>query len=475
MFQLHGMLQRTYIHWIAIIIFGGSTISVGQSTKAQISKISDSVVDSSALTIQGAFGQAINGKSFQQEAIVTHHGLQYVAYYNGARKVCLARRELPDGPWHIIVINDYDFKSNDAHNTISMGICPNDATIHLAFDHHGDTLHYIRSIQGAAGASGDSPWTADLFGPVHSDMEQGKSIKITYPRFWQTPTGGLQFCYRRGGSGHGDRMMVDYDPVTELWHHTRQIDSGSGFFQDNLGTSRSRCSYPNGYSYGPSDDLHTTWVWREDSQGANHDLMYARSSDGGITWMNNAGAMLSEPPHVNSKGIQVFAIGRAYGLMNTHGQVVDAEGRVHVVMWHCSATSLRMAGSKPGEHRWGPPEARRYHHYWRSVDGEWTHEELPGVAGSRPKIVADEASNLYLMAGTSNQYAEGSDLIIMTATKDKNWTDWRLIHQERGPFVNEMITDPTLWKQQGVLSVMVQESPRVPHASTPLRILDFAL
>ena len=34
----------------------------------KVTKTGDSVVDAEALTIQGGFGQAINGKAFQQEA-----------------------------------------------------------------------------------------------------------------------------------------------------------------------------------------------------------------------------------------------------------------------------------------------------------------------------------------------------------------------------------------------------------------------
>ncbi|MHC4626954.1 MAG: BNR repeat-containing protein, partial [Planctomycetota bacterium] len=317
-------------------------------------KIGDSLIDARALTIQGGFGQCINGLSFQQDAIVTHGEHQYVVYYDGKRRVCLARRELPRGRWRIMRFADYDFKSNDAHNTISMGICPKDGTIHLAFDHHGHSLHYRVSRKDGAHNPTDAAWDTSLFGPVISQLEAGKPIKITYPRFWQTPDGGLQFCYRRGGSGNGDRMLVDYDAESGLWVNTRQIDSGRGLFQDSMGDSRSRCSYPNGYNYGPDGKLHATWVWRESSQGSNHDLMYAYSRDRGRTWLNNKGEPLGGPPGLNSPGITVVPIDRLHGLMNTHGHAVDSKGRVHVVMWHCTDQSLRAASSRPGEQRWGP-------------------------------------------------------------------------------------------------------------------------
>ena len=470
--KLFGMLP-------AMIIIGTSAVWAGLT----VTRIGDSLVDSNALTIQGGFGQCINGLSFQQDAIVSHGGYQYVAYYDGNRRVCLARRKLPAGDWKIIRFADYDFKSNDAHNTISMGICPKDGTIHLSFDHHGHPLHYRVSRKGAASDPEGITWGANLFGPVKSELEKGKAISITYPRFWQRPGGNLQFCYRQGGSGNGDRMLVDYDGETGKWGNTQQIDSRKGLFKDGLGERLSRCSYPNGYDYGPGGKLHMTWVWRESSQGSNHDLMYAYSEDGGNTWLNNAWKTLPEPAGVNSPGIKVAEIGRAYGLMNTHGQAVDSRGRIHVVMWHCTNESLQAAGSKPGEHRWGPPEARRYYHYFRGREGRWHWRELPWVAGNRPKIFIDKHDNAYLIYGSRRQSAKLSDghlhaagdLVIAGATVASNWEDWKIIHHEKGPFVNEMLGDFYRWKKEGVLSVMVQESPERPHDATPLRILDFKL
>jgi len=449
----------------------------------EVVMIGDSLIDAEALTIQGGFGQCINGLSFQQDLVVTHSEHQYVAYYDGNRRVCLARRELPKGRWRIIRFADYDFKSNDAHNTISMGICPKDGTIHLAFDHHGHRLHYRVSRKGAADNPKYATWDASVFGPVTSELETGKPIKITYPRFWQTPDGGLQFCYRQGGSGNGDRMLVDYDGETGAWVKTRQIDSGKGLFKDSMGDSRSRCSYPNGYNYGPRGKLHATWVWRESSQGSNHDLMYACSADRGRTWLNNKGELLGEPAGVNSPGITVVEISRLLGLMNTHGQAVDLQGRVHVVMWHCTDQTLRAASSKPGEHRWGPPDARRYHHYWRAGDGKWHHRELPPVAGNRPKIFMDKSDNAYIIFGMRRQPAKladghlhrAGDLAIAAATAASKWEDWKVIHVEKGPFVNEMLGDNYRWAKDGVLSIMVQQSPEKTHQPTPLRILDFSL
>lgn len=464
-----------YFVLLVLLFVGFSTIS---RADFKVTKIGDSLIDAEALTIKGNFGQAINGLSFQQDAMVTHKDHQYVTYYDGGRHVCLARRKLPTGDWQIIRFDDYDFQSNDSHNIISMGICPKDGTIHLAFDHHVHPLHYRFSRKGVANDPEGVRWEASLFGPVLSELEKGKPIKITYPRFLQTPDGGLQFCYRRGGSGNGDRMLVDWDYETVTWKNTRQIDSRAGLFEDERGASTTRCSYPNGYNYGPNGNLHTTWVWRESSQGSNHDLIYCYSEDLGRTWLNNRGEAIDGPPSVVTPGIKVVEIRRALGLLNTHGQAVDSQGRIHAVVSHCTEKTLKEAGSKPGEFRWGPPEARRYHHYWRDAEGCWHHVELPIIAGNRPKLYIDEFDNAYMIfcdAWRNHLFCSKGSLVIAAATAASNWKDWKVIHDEPGPFLNEMLGDLYRWKSEKVLSIMVQESPEEPHQSTPLRIVDFKL
>ena len=258
-------------------------------------------------------------------------------------------------------------------------------------------------------------------------------------------------------------MMVDYDPESGTWHNTRQIDSGKGTYGD----SDSRCSYPNGYNYDPRGWLHVTWVWREGPQTANHDLMYAFSKDNGVSWFNNAGVKLEEPPNVNSPDIAVETIPETYGLMNTQGQYVDTLGRIHVVMWHCSNESLGSVGVNPGESRWGPEDARHYHHYWRDHNAIWHHTEMEFPAGGRPKIFLDKDNNAYII------YNYKGDLVIASAMANSSWREWQIIHTEPGPFVNEMLGDYYLWKSENILSVVVQTMPEKDHAPTPLRVIDF--
>ena len=62
-----------------------------------VTRIGMSTVDTEALTIDGEYGQAINGKSLRQDAILSHLVWQYLAYYDAQRRISLARWNLPDG------------------------------------------------------------------------------------------------------------------------------------------------------------------------------------------------------------------------------------------------------------------------------------------------------------------------------------------------------------------------------------------
>lgn len=88
----------------------------------------------------------LNGNAFQQDAITSFGGWQYVAFYSLLSPdapteplyIHLARRRLPDGPWQTLVFDDYPQTVDDGHNTVQLGICRGDGTIHLSYDHHCD-------------------------------------------------------------------------------------------------------------------------------------------------------------------------------------------------------------------------------------------------------------------------------------------------------------------------------------------------
>lgn len=88
----------------------------------------------------------LNGNAFQQDAITSFAGWQYAAFYSYLSPdapteplyVHLARRKLPLGGWQVLIFDDYKQVVDDGHNTVQVGVCPGDGTIHLSYDHHCD-------------------------------------------------------------------------------------------------------------------------------------------------------------------------------------------------------------------------------------------------------------------------------------------------------------------------------------------------
>lgn len=94
----------------------------------------------------------LNACSFQQDALTTYAGWQYAAFYTAKpsptaatadtpRLVNLSRRRVDTavaGEWETLTFEDYEQKTDDGHNTISIGISHGDGMIHLSYDHHCD-------------------------------------------------------------------------------------------------------------------------------------------------------------------------------------------------------------------------------------------------------------------------------------------------------------------------------------------------
>ena len=88
----------------------------------------------------------LNGNAFQQDAVTSFNGWQYAAFYSFRSPdvddeplfIHLSRRKLPSGPWETLVFEDYPQTVDDGHNTVQIGICRGDGTIHLSYDHHCD-------------------------------------------------------------------------------------------------------------------------------------------------------------------------------------------------------------------------------------------------------------------------------------------------------------------------------------------------
>ncbi|MBA4147800.1 MAG: BNR-4 repeat-containing protein [Verrucomicrobia bacterium] len=434
----------------------------------KLKKTGESVVDAEALHFTGGtWGNCVNGQSFQQNAVETFNGFQYATYYDAARRLCVARRSLKSSEWEVIRFNDYHFKGNNTHNVSVIGISPRNGAIHLSFDHHGHPLHYRVSRPGVASRPKQFAWTADLFGEITSELEpEKKLLRVTYPRFLRTPKGDLQFGCRIGGSGNGDKCLADYDSKSGQW-------SGFGGYAGGKGTygaaSISRNAYLNGLTYDRKGRLHVTWCWRETGNPmTNHDLYYAWSKDLGKTWLNNAGQTIGERGKelvtLDSTGARAVEIPMNRGLMNAMTQATDSRNRIHILTFH-------LPDNIPEQTDWNSTRPKtHYFHYWRDDKGVWQRNEM-NFTGSRPQLWFDKNDNAYIVF-VGDRYNPSPNLSIAAASAKSKWNDWKVIHEQRGPFTGQPQVDR--YAGPNVFSIYIQEEPKNTEVGfSPLKVIDF--
>ncbi|KAI0975313.1 hypothetical protein F4678DRAFT_322812 [Xylaria arbuscula] len=431
---------------------------------------------------------ALNGYAFQQDALRTFNGWQYACFYSaldGAPEplyVHLSRRKLPHGPWETVVFEDYAQTVDDGHNTVQLGICPGDGTIHLSYDHHCDVLRYRSSKLGAATSPEEVNWNPALFTPTLPSLpglESSAKVTdllsyITYPRF-VTAGQNLLFTFRTGKAGLGDDHLCVYSatpspnttPTTE--NETKEVSKGTyRFLGTHLKGIRNN-PYIHGLDASPDGQrLYTTWVYREfvhypgwddpadtkhkqqagpNSAANNRDICYAWSSDGGTRWHNGSGdpvciADLGRGESIlpTTPGIVALAIPNGSGLINQEAQAVDAEGGVHV---------LNRDNLDGGAQRWK-------HYYLSSHGGTWTQRALPYVegvySGKRGQIAVSRDGDLYFVL----PHHVDPVLTILRASKTSQYGEYEIVWQGEGFPPTEPLVDKARLGHDNVLSVFTR-------------------
>ncbi|KAI1419375.1 hypothetical protein F5Y12DRAFT_789130 [Xylaria sp. FL1777] len=443
---------------------------------------------------------ALNGYAFQQDALRTFNGWQYACFYSSLADspeplyVHLSRRKLPDGPWETVVFEDYAQTVDDGHNTVQLGICAGDGTIHLSYDHHCDALRYRHSQAGAATFPDETSWDAALFtrtltalpglADADADVPGDLLANITYPRF--VPLGAdLLFTFRTGKAGLGDDHLCVYTAAHTTTTTTTITGTGTttgagtgetsaeegGYRYRFLGTPL-KGVWNNPYIHGldaSGSRLHATWVYREfvhydgwddprdtqhkqqagpNSAANNRDICHAWSSDGGTRWHSSSGSEedvviadlgRGESIEPTSPGIVAFAIPKGSGLTNQEAQAVDGAGGVHVLN----------RDNLDGGMRWK-------HYYLSSSHGTWTQRALPYVegvyGGKRGQVAVGRDGDLYFVL----PHHADPVLTILRASETSRYADYELVWRGDGFPPTEPLVDKARLGQDNVLSVFTR-------------------
>ena len=387
---------------------------------------------SQAKLIPVALGWAktsVNATIFRRNSIVTYDNMQYLAFYDEAGFMVLAKRELGDKRFKIHT-TQYQGNVKDAHNIISIMV-DGDGFLHVAFDHHVNPLRYARSLK-----PGGLELTDELA------MTGQHETHLTYPEFYQLADGNLLFLYRDGSSGQGNLVLNHYETKTKTWTQRQScLIDGQGernaYWQacmDAFGT------------------LHLSWVWRESPDVmTNHDLCYARSPDGGQTWETTSGETYQLP--ITAKTAEYARrIPQNSTLMNQTSMAADKEGHPYIATYWADKAGI--------------PQYQLVFHNGKS----WQHRQVSrrksgfSLAGtgskkvpmSRPQIAVDttgESSKAYLLFRDERRGNKAS-LATCTRLGKSRWNIQDVSDEPLGSW--EPSYDSELWQRDKQLHVFIQ-------------------
>ena len=200
-----------------------------------------------------------------------------------------------DGKWWI----------GETHNTISVGICPKNGTIHMLYDMHrnanipafvtnDDVLRYSYTVAGAATVP-DDEFTIDKFVQSANNNYKHSSFPgindanttglLTYPDFFVNDEGDLFMKNRFGYSENGKFLFAKYDGNQWVGYTDFNRSNAANYesaynwglygdikylngkirvgFQQRANLKNDRYLYQNGFYYAYSDDPSGLTQWKD--------------------------------------------------------------------------------------------------------------------------------------------------------------------------------------------------------------------
>ncbi|MEW2567913.1 BNR repeat-containing protein [Streptomyces sp. NPDC047070] len=439
-----------------------------------VTRTGTTTLDSQAIFFVSYDG-LVNNNSFQKNALLTHKGYQYAAWYTADRNAVIGRRVLGASTWSTVKVG-HTLRYDDSHNVISMGVSKTDGRLHLHMDSHSDGFTYVKSVAGLMDNPAGLTWTASRFGAPQSTLD-GLTLttQFTYPQFVSTPDGKLQLSYRVGVSGNGRNALAEYNGTS--WTALGEWSASTGTYTSEHGSSTVRNMYLHGIDYDRNGRLHSFFTWREQNGAVmcnsggltNHDTGYVYSDDRGRTWRNNAGTVVgttgtSNTVAVTDSGLVIDALNPDHSLMNQESQATDSAGRPHAIISYVPGRFGQCTTNYVADRT---PNGRAFH-VRRTAAGAWSKTEIPIALNSsqRTRLVLDKYDNAYAILPFGR---------IAAASAASGHTDWTTLFDGSGlDAFGEVLVDETRIAQDGVLSVLyqVRSTGTTPSA---LRVVDFAL
>ncbi|QDH77890.1 neuraminidase [Echinicola soli] len=399
---------------------------------------------------EGWANNSVNAVIFRRNSLTTYKDTQFTAYYDPGSHLVLAKRKLGEKDWEVHK-TQYTGNTADAHNTISIAV-DGAGYLHVSWDHHNNPLRYAKGTAPLSLALGDKQ-------PMTGKLEED----VTYPEFHNLPNGDLLFLYRSGVSGRGNLVLNRYDAQTGNWQqvHHNLID-GEG----ERNAYWQACVDQNG-------TVHLSWVWRETYDvSTNHDMAYARSTDGGQTWEKSTGEPYALPINLESAEY-AWEIPQNSSLINQTAVTSDHHGNPYIATyWNDGGvTQYQIIYQENGS--------------WKKISPGFRQSEFVLGGGgtkripiSRPQVLVDahgDKTALYLIFNDEERGHKAS--IAYTPELGKQpWEIKDLTQQSVGQW--EPSYDIELWKNQRKFHLFVQKVEQIDGeglaegVTSPVRILE---
>jgi len=407
----------------------------------------------STIASNGWANNSVNTVIFRKNSLISFKDSQYAAYYDQEQNVVLAKRKIGSAHWKLVT-TPYKGDATDAHKSISIMV-DGDGFLHIAWGQHNNNLNYAKSVLAGSLTLGNK-----------EVMLSAKENKVSYPEFYKMGNGDLLFFYRDGGSGNGNLMINRYSLKTKKWTRVQDgMIDGEGqrnaYWQvaiDQVGT------------------IHLSWVWRESPDVAtNHDLCYAKSTDGGLTWLKSTNEKYSLPITA-ANAEYALKIPQKSELINQTSMFVDAKGKVFIAgYWRDTNEAIPQYHLvfKTGGH-WEVSNLK-FRKTTFSLSGGGTKQ----IPISRPQIIVWPSGKHYA-AGLLFRDADRGNKVSIALNGELGSGDWKvedLTQKSLGDW--EPSYDTELWKSKGVLSMFMQKVSQIDgegkanQAPTQVQVLDW--
>ena len=134
----------------------------------------------------------------------------------------------------------------------------------------------------------------------------------------------MLYLFREGASGNGNTILNRWNSLTHTWSRLPMLING------NIGNNN---AYPNFLAMDSKTNMHLTWCWRDTPDfSSNHDVLYARSPDFGVTWKRWNDSPYTLPMSVANAEV-ILPIPTNNWLVNSTGMAIDRNDRPLVATW----------------------------------------------------------------------------------------------------------------------------------------------